>query len=322
MYYKLNTICSYNDYNIYAIIGARGIGKTYAVKNYCIKNFIYKNKKFIWLRDTEESCEKLSSNKGSKFFSDIEKKFKLEKSYIIGENIIINNMHAGYLMPISTYYKYKGNNYNDIKTIVFDEFLPEMVQTFTKNRIRQFINSIDTIARLRTDVKIFMMSNALDKGNDIFSLFDINLTSFGLYKNKKKGVILHYADNDATFNKMREKSIASKLIKGTIFDDEIIQGKFNDSDNLYYNKKPEKCKIICIINDIRLYRKDNIFYCESDINKYAYVNLRYVSNFNMLNGKNKLINNEMKKYLIKAYESGNILFENTYIKNKFTEVLS
>lgn len=326
MYYSLRKICSYN-YHINAIIGARGTGKTYALKNYVIKKFLYDNKKFIWLRDTEESCEKLRNDRGNKFFSDIKKKFpQIEQGTINGEIILINGKQCGYLMPISTYYKYKGNSYEDIETVVFDEFLPEKCQQFTANRVRQFINAIDTITRTRNNVKVFMLSNALDIGNEIFDIFEIKIKGFGIYKNSKKGVILHYSENDTIFNKMRDNSIIGKLIKNTAYDDEIIHGVFNDDSDLYYDKKPPKCRLFCIFNglstNVRIYTKDDMFYVCRDYGKDSYLDKRYVKSVKEMLSYTKLANSDMIKYFRKNLSENKIKFENSNVYNNFTDFLS
>lgn len=326
MYYSLRKICSYN-YHINAIIGARGTGKTYALKNYVIKKYLNENKKFIWLRDTEEACEKLRNDRGNKFFNDIRKKFpQLKTGLINGEIISINGKQCGYLMPISTYYKYKGNSYEDIETIVFDEFLPEKCQQFTANRVRQFINAIDTITRTRNNVKVFMLANALDIGNEIFDIFDIKIKGFGFYKNKSKGVILHYSENDTLFNEMRSNSIVGKLIKNTIYDDEIIHGVFNDDSELYYDKKPPKCRLFCIFNglstNVRIYTKDDMFYVCRDYGKDSYLDKRYVKSVKEMLSYTKLANNDMIKYFRKNLSENKIKFENSNVYNNFIDFLS
>ena len=70
VYYRRRKMMSYNcKTNI--IIGARGLGKTYNVKEYCISRFLHKNEKFVWVRDTEEAKKELCNKNGINFFADV-----------------------------------------------------------------------------------------------------------------------------------------------------------------------------------------------------------------------------------------------------------
>lgn len=326
MYYSLRKICSYN-YPISAVIGARGTGKTYAVKNYVFKQFFNNKKLFVWLRDTDEACEKMRDSRGRKFFADIKKKFpQFKEGEIVSESIKINGELAGYLMPISTYYKYKGNSYEDISTVVFDEFLPEKCQTFTANRVRQFINTIDTICRTRSDVRVFMLANALDVGNEIFDIFGIKITGFGFYKNRAKGVVLHYSENNAEFNELRKTSIIGRLIKNTAYDDEIINGIFTNDENLFYDKKPSKCHLLFIINteygNIRLYANNGTYYVERDGNRTAYQNIRFVKTLKEMTSYTRLLSAENIKLLKDIFNNNRVRFDKSSSLKIFTDVLT
>lgn len=74
-------------------------------------------------------------------------------------------------MALSTFHKLKGNTFTEIKTIVFDEFIPEVGEVVRGDRARQFVNTVETICRLSKDTVIIMLANALDKGDRILNLF-------------------------------------------------------------------------------------------------------------------------------------------------------
>ena len=76
----LNTLNENDYYNLHDlmtrgaawnfIIGARGLGKTYAAKRYCIKDAIKNGHEFIYLRRTD-----VEQKKKETFFKDIQEAF-------------------------------------------------------------------------------------------------------------------------------------------------------------------------------------------------------------------------------------------------------
>lgn len=327
MYFSYRKIDSYQDLPIKVIIGARGIGKTYGLKKKFIKDFLYKGKKFIWLRDNEDAIDKLTENNGEKFFNDVSKEFNNLKYKVQNNAIFINDQHCGYFMSISTYYNYKGNAYEDIKNIGFDEFIKEKAQRTAKHRILQFVNTIETIGRTRNNYKIYMLSNALDRNDDFFTLFDIKISSFGLYTNKKKGISLIYAQNNPIYDKAHKESISGKLLSNTVYDDSISNNVFMGDDKLYYTRKPPKSKLLCILHNeenkaVRLYESDDIIYVEDDTNENQYLNKRFVNKLKNITTTTRLIPKIFKDMLKSNMSNSKIRFRNGYAYNIFTDFLS
>ena len=332
MYFSLNHIMSYNNYFTYIIIGARGIGKTFSIKKHLIKDFLYKQKKFVVLRDTDDDCDKLCKNNGDTFFSDIMlnvKDFKQKiKSIIVKEKTIyINGKLAGYVMPLSLFYKYKGNAYPDVFNIYWDEFIPEHCQRYIGDRVRQFVNTIQTIGRTRTNYRIFLTANALDKGNEVLELFKFNITNFGIYKNKKKGAILYYAPNNPEFDKATNDSIAGKIISGTQYDQSINQNKFENNTIVLIDKR-KKCDIIGIYyNEIgdcfRLYEaKDGSeYYVCKDINSKSLNYMRYVFNYEQVDENHIYADVEIKNFLKLIFESRLVKFQSNYLAKIYLSII-
>lgn len=307
------------------IIGARGIGKTYGGKRYAIKKFLQEGKKFIWIRDTESALDELRENDGEKFFADIKKEFKNLTGNIRGEVITINEKHAGYLMPMSTYYNYKGNSYEEIKHIFFDEFIAERIQARRGSRAVQFANTIETVGRLRTDYKLFMFANSLRRGDEILNLLNIRIKGFGFYFNKKKGVVLHYADNNPEFNKAKSRSISGKLISGTPLDEVMSKNKFSDDENEYFTTMPPKSKLLAILHTeldaVRLYLKNGVLYVRHDFNEKTNNNIRFVNDLELVTTRLKMASKELLDAVKRAYAHNDCLFENAYCKELFLQVI-
>lgn len=260
-----NHAFSYNT-SIIMTIGGRGVGKTYMAKHYVTKNFLRKGIKFIWLRDTAEAVKELTDHEGLRFFEDYLKDFGEDMTgKIKGDSIYINNNFAGYILPVSTYYKYKGSAYSAYNRIVFDEFIPEDVQAIRGSRLEQFLNTMETIGRLRNDFKLIMLANALDINNELLDLFNFKINGFGYYVDRQKSCVLHYMENKVSFNKARENSIVGKLLKGTIYEDNIAFNKFRTNDIKYFNKLPPNARLYCCVcnksKKVKLYFNNGNVYC-------------------------------------------------------------
>ena len=246
LYLDNRTIYSYNA-NIIIIVGARGIGKSFNTKKRFFKDFFYKNKKFIWVRATDSQLDELKADNGYKFYEDIitAKTFKFPFAMEIkGDNSIwcCCNPKAekkewercGYIMSLSTFHKLKGNAFSDISNICVDEFIPENSEVVRGDRAKQFVNTVQTIGRLRKDYRIVLLANALESGDPILNLFFDDIKEFGIYRNKEKKAVLLYAQNSQEFEEATAQSISGLIIKGTAYEAEINNNMFASYDKLIF----------------------------------------------------------------------------------------
>lgn len=322
-FYDNRAIYSYN-FRTMAIIGARGIGKTYSEKRRAINRFIYHGEKFVFLRDNDEARKKLTNNNGDKFFADVKKEFKDFEGTIKGETIYINGDEAGYIMPSSTFQNYKGSSFEEIKTIIYDEFIPEKGRSKNAYQGYEFINMLYTIARTRSNVRVVLLANALDRGNEILAdILGIKVNNgFGFYINREKGVICHYCDNNPKYNKDRDASVVGKLIKGTAYEENLFNNKFVDDESEFFEKKPEKLRLYCILhnqfNSIRVYiGMDGFFYVTRDFNEDTHAGVRFVNNIQDVNSKLNLIPQYVLEPIINGYNKSRFKFENANLKKFF-----
>lgn len=310
-------------------IGARRIGKTFSGKKVALKKCQPSDTfKFVWLRDSDKAREKLSQNNGAKFFSDIAKKCKFKdlNGYIKGETIYAFGRVVGYLMPSSTFQNYKGNDFEDIQLIIFDEFIAEKGTKYDSERAWKIINSMFTIASTRKNVKIIMMANALDRGDSFLQFLGVKIQDYGIYINREKDVCIHYCDDHPQFRKDRENSVIGKLIKGTEFEENLFNNKFADDTKQFYDKKPPKTDLLFIAhsndNSVRVFYDENgMLYVGKDSNTETRQNLRFVSNFKAVNTKLSLVPETFKNALKNGVETGNIRYQNAFCKNVVIDFL-
>lgn len=176
-YYNLKAILKTDStYNI--IIGERSNGKTYASLKYGVEQYFKHGSQIAILRRWQTD---IKGNRASEVFkallandevSKISKgeyqgiKYYGGKFYLCnyddsGKAIYNDNDIIAYSFSLSDNEHNKSISYPDIRTIIFDEFLTR--QVYLPDEFVLFMNTISTIVRDRTDVKIFMLGNTVNK---------------------------------------------------------------------------------------------------------------------------------------------------------------
>lgn len=332
-YVKLNRLFGFSSWaRIFICIGARGYGKTFASKRKCLKDFIFRKLKFVILRDTTAACDEICASGGLKLFSDVFRLdvFKKHTYNIERYQIYIDGKNAGEVMPLSTYYKYKGNAYTNVGWVLFDEFIQEDVQAYRGNRARQFANSIETIIRDNPITRVMMTANALELGNDILELLGIHIVNgkYGYYLNKQKKVAVLYAPNSPEFEERKRTSISATITAGTFLDDSMNKNKFEGTGCIIFEKRlPCTLWGIYYNNEgecFRLYqaKSGDEYYACKDINPKSYNYMRYVFNAKQATNDRILIDTKSRTWLKSLLQNQQIQFESQYIFNIFCSVVN
>lgn len=313
--------------NITIWIGARRIGKTYSAKKLlldrCLRNDMIK---FAWLRDSDEARQKLASNFGAKFFSDMAKTgIPNINGRIDGETITAFGRTVGYLMPSSTFQNYKGNDFEDVKWIVFDEFIAERGVKLKQSRGWEILNMLYTICSTRKDVRILMLANALDRNDEFLKLLGVNITDYGIYVNREKNVCLHYCDDHPDFIKAREESVIGKIIKGSVYEANLFKNKFVENADMFYDKRPPKCNLLCILHNdldsVRIYYKGTQLYGSRDFNLETQLDSRYACKLEYVKRDVPLIPKFMLDSLSDHFANNNIKFDNSFTRKTFMNMI-
>ena len=155
-----------DDIDFYIICSNRNIGKTYSAKNYLIERCLKENKKFIFLRLTTIEQKNLIDSWKDWF---VEKGWKCAKSTGVITHIDSGKV-VGYILPLSTIYNYKSNEFDNVDTIIFDEFIGEKRFKNSKkdtDKFTKLVNFIITAERQKKKFKCYLMSNFIDGEDDI-----------------------------------------------------------------------------------------------------------------------------------------------------------
>lgn len=318
MYLDNRHIMSYGfPFNL--IIGANGCGKTFSSKNLVFKKAIYKKKKFIWLRTTESMIDELKSNNGKGFFVDLEPRFKKLDGKIVGDTIYINNEYVGYVMSVSTFFNKKGRSFNDIDYIVYDEFIDEVIQKRLKNKTLAFIKALESIVRLKKNVKIIMNANALDKGDEILQLFNFKINDFGYYINKELGAILWYVKDDEVYHEEHKKSLGGRLMPSY-----VLENRFNEREYKYFTALPSNAKYLFTLKgengkmNIHSFNQDLWITACSDHD----TKLSLVRTISEISADTTIIKKPILETLRQLYSKHRIRFKNVFLEKNFILFIS
>lgn len=187
-YYSLDKIKKKNAvYNV--IFGERSNGKTYAVLMEGVKNFIEGKGQIAVIRRWKED---ITGKRASGIFNAINESGEIAKltgdefqgvtyyngrfflcSYDEkGKAIYHENDCLGYAFALSDTEHNKSISFPKITTIMFDEFLTK--HTYLQDEFVLFMNTVSTIVRQRSDVKVYMLGNTVNKYCPYFQEMGLN----------------------------------------------------------------------------------------------------------------------------------------------------
>lgn len=160
---------------IKAVVGARGVGKTYGL----FKKLILDGKKFIYLRRLKsqlDECKKETGNPFKRLNTDLNMSIK---PYPAGGTVAFrvgdkNSEIVAVGVALSVVANLRGIDFSDYDYIVFDEFIASEGERPIKEEFAAFLNFYETVNRNREllgekPVQCFLLGNANRIANPYFS---------------------------------------------------------------------------------------------------------------------------------------------------------
>lgn len=287
-YYSLNKI-NKKDATYNVIFGERSNGKTYATLKQALENYFDNGSQFAYIRrwsvDVQPKrmnnlfnaiiedgyLEKLSGGKFTAIF------YRTGRFYLCtyndkGKPIYNEEDVIGYAFSLSENEHNKANSYPKVTTIIFDEFLTNKI--YLPDEFILFMNTVSTIVRQRTNVKIYMLGNTVNKFCPYFkemgltNILSMKQGSIDLYTygESKLKVAVEYADSKKKFKKnnfyFAFNNPKLKMITGGAWELNI------------YPHAPVKWLPKNIIFTYFIDFNDNIYQCEiinKDTNVFTYI---------------------------------------------------
>ena len=262
-FYSLKNILDKNaQYNV--IFGERSNGKTYSVLKYGLEKFCKTGEQMALIRRWRED---FIGKRGSAMFQALVTNHEIERltngeytdiyyyasrwflcKYDEKGNRILNEKPLAFGFSLGSMEHDKSTSYPEITTILFDEFLTRTM--YLPDEFVLFMNVISTIIRHRTNVKIFMLGNTVNKYCPYF-----NEMGLKHIKEMKQGDIDVYCYGDSDLKVAVEYCKANK------------QGK--KSDTYFAFDNPKLSMITGGAWELNIYPHCPIKYAPKDI-KFTY----------------------------------------------------
>lgn len=220
-----------------------GCGKSFGAKKYVIEQYNKKRSQFLYLRrydnEIKEIFEKTKNQKD--FFDDIKETFPKNTLKAENRKFYIDGEIFGFAKRMTEAQDLKSSVYQNVKTIIIDEYPIENTRHrhYLQNEGMVILGIIDSIIRNRSDIKIFILGNAVEglEYSPLFSFFDLSLPYNNDIKLFKDNLILvQYMDNEE-FRKDRQNTLIGKLAKGTPYEKYALQNKILDKNKNFIEKK-------------------------------------------------------------------------------------
>lgn len=243
-YYDYHKIISYNA-PVNILIGERGVGKSYGAKEYVIKKYLKDKSQFLYLRRYENELKSIFSNKGIDFFADIQSKFPTHNLVSKNKKFFIDDECFGYAKRLTEAQDLKSAVFENVKTIIFDEYgIEKSRRHYLPDEAMIIASVIDSIVRNRSDIRIFVLGNATEgiEYSPLFSFFDLQLPYNSDIKLFKNNLILVQYMNNVEFQNERKNTLIGKLMEGTRYENFALKNKIQEKTNDFIEKKSGSAK--------------------------------------------------------------------------------
>lgn len=336
IFLDFNKPLSYNSFLTF-IIAERGVGKSYGSKKFVAKRFIKKHKQFVYLRRYKTELKEAMYKKGCpSFWNQIanDPELKDHKFSNSKDTMSIDGEIAGFGMPLSIANILKSSTYENVDTIIFDEFLidPSSHYHYLRNEVVAMLETIETVARLR-DIRVIFLGNAISITNPYFNYFDLSLpynSEVKIAKRDKDGnplIIVYYAENKP-YREVKKQTRFGQLTEGTEYGNYAINNAMLRDSKSFVKKKTKTSKFYFILF---LNGKNYGIWCDYQ-NGFMFVSYDYDPNCPIVFSINTSDHNENTllircrtspffQSLIEHFRIARLCFENQQIKNIFMEHL-
>ena len=332
IWFSYNKVFSYNAL-INVIIGERGVGKTFGFKKHAINHYKKTKKQFVYIRRYESDLkESVGNSEDMKFFEQVKKifpndKFDIKKSKKIIK-LYINGEVCGYAIPLSASDSIKSVSFENVDLICYDEFqLKEgSNQRYLRNEVETLLDIIETIGRLRNDLRVFLLGNAITISSPIFNYFDLSLPYNTDIKTFKDGLILVCYIKNEKYRDIKKQTRFGQLINDTRYGKYAIDNEFLTDSKSFIGKKTKNVRYyFTLVLDSKKYGiwrdfKDYTMFISENVEpncNIVFALSDFDHNENTFLVKSKT--NPYIKNIFDFYKIGRLYFESQKIKNVFRD---
>ena len=177
--------------DVYIVFGERSAGKTYSVFKGLFNDYNENGSQFVYIRTREDYLIRGRAwGAVSNIKPYVEKTLWKEEANLnfysgqyrkqeLGRNNKWVYSTCGYASSIASWMKYKGNGYDQVKTIFFDEFIEDddttTIHPLSRSEfLKGYSQQLSTIIRRRKDVKIVACANSINPKSPLFDYYNID----------------------------------------------------------------------------------------------------------------------------------------------------
>ena len=320
---------------IYMAVGIRNIGKTYSPVRY-MRDQILAGHEVLYVR--RRAAGELEQGKRNLFagVEDIEVEcvgnvfYKIEhvqatkRDGTIKDEII--KIPCGYAMALSSTKGIRGINCEAVNTVFFDEFtVTNAAGRYLKDEFVIFGEFMETVMRLRNDVKIIMSGNAFNFYNPYTVGWNIKLGKKQTKWLSRDHLISYQLVQGMEMQKQRAESISGKLFRGTEYDKAAGQNIFIINNDANVCRKPADAypvlSVICQGKEFSIWTsRQGVYVSNSSRNTTVQT---YTVDRNKVSSGTTLLGRKTYAYLYirNAYLKGALYYESEAIKDGFDNVI-
>ena len=324
------------------LVHGRGTGKTYGVCKFLID---HPEDKFLFMRRTQTEADTISFTDFSPFQPVLEDHPEYPRLIVQGIPNVKNisavyraeekdgKMTAagdpvGYIGALSTIANIRGFNGEQIKYMIYDEFIPERGARMLRDEGDRILNCYETLNRNRElkgrpPMKAVFLSNANRMDSPVFQSLGILDRVDAMTMKNQSECILH--DRGIAILKLKASPISAKkaetaLYKATgesTFKDMSLLNSFSADTYLYCRREPiQEYRPVFQYEDIFIYRhKSKAFYYVTKHKSGGMVRQYFDEEFSR-----KRLKRDQYQFL-NAWVSGQISFEDVYCKTRMISAL-
>ena len=262
-------------------VTGRGQGKTYGILKKLVND---PNETFMYIRRTKTQYEVCCKPEASPFKAlEADKAINPVALKAAGKDLtagyfakydedgkwVPSGPVKFYMSSLSCFANLRGVSFEDVTTILFDEFIGEPHEKPIKNMGLVFLNMVETCSRNRElqnkpPLKVICLANANDIGNPIFTELDLVSKADKMMKSKqsisideKRGVCLIMLDH-SPISERKKHTALYKLTAGSSseFNQMALENRFYEDESAVIKpqKLPGEWIPLCRINGITIYK--------------------------------------------------------------------
>lgn len=334
IFINFDKILSYGSF-ITFVLAERGVGKSHGAKKFIINHYKKTGKQTVYLRRyNKELQEALMKKSIPIFFDQIKDEFPNDKLSNSKELLYYNKEVCGYAVALSTSNILKSSTFENVDTIIYDEFIIDKgTYHYLQNETTAFFEIIETIFRLRNG-RVLLLGNAISITNPYFVELNLSLpynSEYKIFKKDNKGnpLLTVYYGKNLKYRETKKLTRFGQLIEGTKYGKYAIDNEFLRDSKAFLGKKTKDAKFFFILklNNKMIgvwidYKQTKMFL------SYDYdPNCPIIFSINSEDHDEhtiliKVRTSSFFHAIIDYYRSANLYFENQQLKNQIMSVLS